>query len=199
MKGKRNVKVAVVGEMVGGLWQGDVTWTMESSGGLYALPWEVQLQGTLGCKDSCYLSKWECNGAGFLREKLWEVRRAQDRLEDQVWGRTKQDSERLGSRNQSKGFMAIGGWLIYWLVYHQLFRLPLQYYFVQTQSPGGKSTGWALATGMLPGYFERQALVSWTSILRGGHLELPSFIKPNGMLVNPQKETRAWLGWRKWI
>lgn len=41
---------------------------------------------------------------------------------------------------------------------------------------------------MLPGYFESQALVTWASVLGGGHLELPSSIKPNGMLVNPQKE-----------
>lgn len=121
---------------------------MESSGGLYVLPWEVQLQGTLGWKDSCYLNKWEFNGAGFFREKLWEVWKAQDRQEDQVWGRTKQDSERLGSRNHSKGFMATGAWLVYWLVYHQLSLLPLQHYFIQIQSPRGKSTGWALSIGI---------------------------------------------------
>lgn len=91
------------------------------------------------------------------REKLWEILRVQDRLEDQVWGRaeTRQDSGRLGSRNHSNGFMAVRGCLVYWLVCHQLFLLSLQYLF-QTQNPTRRSNWLSIGHRYAPWLFRER-------------------------------------------
>lgn len=68
-------------------------------------------------------------GAGSHMEKLSEVFRVQDRLEDSVLERagTKQNWGRPGNRNHSDGSVAVRAWLVYGLVFHQLFLLSLQY------------------------------------------------------------------------
>lgn len=74
---KKSVRVAVVEEMVGGLWQGGRDLDCgELWGSLHTAargpaakdPWS-------GHKDSGFLGKWEFNGTGFYRVKVWEVLR----------------------------------------------------------------------------------------------------------------------------